>query len=123
VTAEEEARRKRDWSWSPPKRDYQPTGFLRIVLLGEETTSVRHTWSEGKRKKKFEESLGEVVAGIEPLVLAIRKAKEEQRRWHEQRAAERGTASRAASSVRHSSRFHQREDTSPSLLWSMENED
>jgi hypothetical protein len=42
------------------KRDYQATGFLRIALLCDETTSVRHTWSEGKRKKKIDESLGEV---------------------------------------------------------------
>ena len=88
VTAEEEAHRKRDWSWSPPKRDYQATGFLRIALLCDETTTVRHTWSEGKRKKKIEESLGEVVAGIEPLVMAIKKAKADRQRWQEELAAE-----------------------------------
>jgi hypothetical protein len=88
VTGEEEARRKRDWAWSPPKRDYQATGLLRIVLLCDETPSVRHTWSEGKRKKKIEESLGEVVAGIEPLVLAIRKVKADRQRWHDELAAE-----------------------------------
>jgi hypothetical protein len=61
---------------------------LRIVLLGDETTSVRHTWSEGRKKKKLEESLGEVVAGIEPLARAIEAVKEERERWHRQLAAE-----------------------------------
>jgi hypothetical protein len=88
VTPEEEARRKRDWAWSPPKRDYEATGSLRIVLLGDETTSVRHTWSEGRKKKKLEESLGDVVAGIEPLARAIEAVKEERERWHRQLAAE-----------------------------------
>lgn len=88
VTPEEEAHRKQDWSWSPPKRDYQATGLLRIALLGDETTSVRHTWSEGRKKKKLEESLGEVIAGIEPLVRAIEAVKEERERWHRQLAEE-----------------------------------
>ena len=88
VTPEEEARRKRDWSWSLPKRDYQATGFLRIALVGDETASTRHTWSEGRKNKKLEESLGEVIAGIGPLVRAIEAVKEERERWHRQLAAE-----------------------------------
>jgi hypothetical protein len=41
VTPEEEARKKRDWAWSPPKRDYEATGLLRIALLCGETFAVR----------------------------------------------------------------------------------
>ena len=88
VTPEEEARKKRDWAWSPPKRDYEATGLLRIALLCGETTLVRHTWSEGRKKKKLEECVGEVVAGIEPLVQAIEAAKAERQRMQEQSAAE-----------------------------------
>jgi hypothetical protein len=69
VSPEEEARRKRNWAWSPPKRDYEATRLLRIALHCDKTTSERHTWSEGRKKKKVEECVGEVVAGIEPLVL------------------------------------------------------
>lgn len=87
ATAAEEARRKREWPWSPPKRDYQPSGLLRIALLCDETVSVRRSWSEGKRKR-IEEYVGQVVAGVEPLVRAIQKVKADRQRWHEQLAAD-----------------------------------
>ena len=40
-TEQEAARHKRDYWWSPPKWDYQPTGPLRVCLLNGETTGAR----------------------------------------------------------------------------------
>jgi hypothetical protein len=80
-------RKKKDYWWSAPKWDYTPTGLLRISLLSGETTSTRKNWSDGK-KHRLEECLGEVIAGIGALVQAIKKVKEERKRWHEEFEAE-----------------------------------
>jgi hypothetical protein len=80
---EETERKKRDYWWSAPKWDYQPTGSLRISLLCGETTSTRKTWSDGK-KRRLEEWLGEVIVGVDVLVRAIKKVKMDRQRWHEE---------------------------------------
>lgn len=83
ASKEETERKKRDYWWSAPKWDYQPTGLLRISLLCGETTSTRKTWSEGK-KRRIEECLGGVIVGIGVLVEAIKKVKADRQRWHEE---------------------------------------
>jgi hypothetical protein len=87
LSKEETERKKRDYWWSAPKWDYQPTGLLRISLLCSETTSTRKTWSEGKRRR-IEERLGGVIVGIGVLVRAIKKVKADRQRWHEEYEAE-----------------------------------
>jgi hypothetical protein len=78
-TEEEEARDKRDYWWSPPKWDYQPTGLLRICLLNGETTGARRTWSE-RKERSLESQLGAVVLGIGTLVESIKKVEAERQR-------------------------------------------
>jgi hypothetical protein len=78
-TEEEEARHKRDYWWSPPKWDYQPTGLLRICLLNGETTGARRTWSE-RKERSLESQLGAVVLGIVTLVESIKKVEAERQR-------------------------------------------
>jgi|GEM_PF-1360395 hypothetical protein len=82
-TEQEAARHKRDYWWSPPKWDYQPTGLLRISLLSSETTGARRTWSE-RKERSLETQLGAVVVGISVLVESIKKVKAERQRWHEE---------------------------------------
>jgi hypothetical protein len=85
-TEQEVARHKRDYWWSPPKWDYQPTGLLRICLLNGETTGARRTWSE-RKERSLESQLGSVVLGIGTLVESIKKVKAERQRWHDEWAA------------------------------------
>ncbi len=80
---QEAARHKRDYWWSPPKWDYQPTGLLRICLLNGETTGARRTWSE-RKERSLESQLGAVVLGIGTLVESIKKVKAERQRWHDE---------------------------------------
>jgi hypothetical protein len=86
-TEQETARHKRDYWWSPPKWDYQPTGLLRISLLSSETTGARRTWSE-RKERSLEIQLGAVVLGISALVESVKKVKAERQRWHEEFEAE-----------------------------------
>jgi hypothetical protein len=83
LSKEETERKKRDYWWSAPKWDYQPTGHLRISLLCSETTSTRKTWSEGKNRR-MEECLGGVIVGVRVLVDAVKKVKADRQRWHEE---------------------------------------
>ena len=85
-TEQEEARHKRDYWWSPPKWDYQPTGLLRICLLNGETTGARRTWSE-RKERSLESQLGAVVLGIGTLVESIKKVEAERQRWRDEWAA------------------------------------
>jgi hypothetical protein len=82
-TEQEAARHKRDYWWSPPKWDYQPTGLLRICLLNGETTGARRTWSE-RKERSLESQLGAVVLGMGTLVESINKVKAERQRWHDE---------------------------------------
>ncbi len=82
-TEQEAARHKRDYWWSPPKWDYQPTGLLRICLLNGETTGARRTWSE-RKERSLESQLGAIVLGIGTLVESIKKVKAERQRWHDE---------------------------------------
>jgi hypothetical protein len=86
-TEQEAARHKRDYWWSPPKWDYQPTGLLRISLLSSETTGARRTWSE-RKERSLETQLGAVVVGISTLVESVKKVKAERQRWHDEFEAE-----------------------------------
>jgi hypothetical protein len=86
-TEQEAARHKRDYWWSPPKWDYQPTGLLRISLLSSETTGARRTWSE-RKERSLEIQLGAVVLGISTLVESVKKVKAERQRWHDEFEAE-----------------------------------
>lgn len=86
-TEQETARHKRDYWWSPPKWDYQPTGLLRISLLNGETTGARRTWSE-RKERSLETYLGAVVLGIGTLVESIKKVKAERKRRHDEFEAE-----------------------------------
>lgn len=85
-TEQEAARHKRDYWWSPPKWDYQPTGLLRICLLNGETTGARRTWSE-RKERSLESQLGAVVLGIGTLVESIKKVEAERQRWRDEWAA------------------------------------
>ncbi len=82
-TEQEAARHKRDYWWSPPKWDYQPTGMLRICLLHGETTGARRTWSE-RKERNLESQLGAIILGIGALVESIEKVKAERQRWHDE---------------------------------------
>jgi hypothetical protein len=86
-TEQETARHKRDYWWSPPKWDYQPTGVLRVSLHSGETTGARRTWSE-RKERSLESQLGTVVLGIGTLVESIKKVKAERQRWHDEFEAE-----------------------------------
>ena len=83
LSKEETERKKRDYWWSAPKWDYQPTGLLRISLLCSETTSTRKTWSEGKNRR-MEECLGGLIVGLRVLVEAIKRVTAERQRWREE---------------------------------------
>jgi hypothetical protein len=85
-TEQEAARHKRDYWWSPPKWDYQPTGLLRICLLNGETTGARRTWSE-RKERSLESQLGAIVLGIVTLVESIKKVEAERQRWRDEWAA------------------------------------
>jgi hypothetical protein len=85
-TEQEAARHKREYWWSPPKWDYQPTGLLRISLLNGETTGARRTWSE-RKERSLESQLGAVVLGIGTLVESIKKVEAERQRWRDEWAA------------------------------------
>jgi hypothetical protein len=82
-TVQEAARHKRDYWWSPPKWDCQPTGLLRICLLHGESTGARHTWSE-RKERSLESQLGTIILGIGTLVESIQKVKAERQRWHDE---------------------------------------
>jgi hypothetical protein len=84
VLTKEETDHKKRYGWcSSPKWDYQPTGLLRVSLLCGETTSTRKTWADGK-KRRLEDCLGEVIAGIGVLARAIKQMKAERQRRHEE---------------------------------------
>jgi hypothetical protein len=85
-TEQEAARHKRDYWWSPPKWDYQPTGLLRICLLNGETTGARRTWSE-RKERSLESQLGAIVLGVGTLVESIKKVEAERQRWRDEWAA------------------------------------
>jgi len=85
-TEVEAARHKREYWWSPPKWDYEPTGLLRICLLNGETTGARRTWSE-RKERSLESQLGAVVLGIGTLVESIKKVEAERQRWRDEWAA------------------------------------
>jgi hypothetical protein len=90
-TRDELTREKLELSWHPPKWDYKPSGRLKITIDCTDFRGVRHTWSDGK-KKRLEGYLGHFMVGLILAARAIKQGREEraeqQRKWAEERKQE-----------------------------------
>ncbi len=89
MTAEETARKKREYWWNPPRWDYRANGKLKLSLHSVEFSEIHSSWSDGKRQT-IEHCLGEIVVAClkaGPAVKQARKARfdAEQQRIRQQK--------------------------------------
>jgi len=77
--------------WMAPRWDYVPTGILKLSIDCSLEAWIRHSWSDGK-KRRIENCLGHFLVTL-PLVAATLKREREERaererRWVEERKRE-----------------------------------
>ena len=98
-TKEEMARQKLQPWQRPPQWDYASTGRLKLSLESCDFPSIRHAWTDGKRRR-LEASLGEILVECERTGQAIKRAREAhteaERRWAEERRRQAEAAIRKA---------------------------
>ena len=87
-TKDETARQKADYWWRPPKWDYTLTGRLKVTLESTESSSIRHSCADGKRRR-VETCLGEILVVCENIANAVKKERQERAEAERKRAEER----------------------------------
>lgn len=86
LTAEERRRERVHGRSYGSEFDHTPSGELRIVLDSGTHMGLRHTWSDGRRR--LEDRLGEVVAGMEAVAHELHRRHLEQEEERRRRAEE-----------------------------------
>jgi hypothetical protein len=89
-TEQEPARQIPSPWYTSQRRDYQPTGHLRLTIEGV-PYGIRHTWGDAT-KQRVEQCLGKFIATLPHVAQAIKKEREEHerrhRKWEEERKRE-----------------------------------
>ncbi len=77
--------------WMAPRWDYVPTGILKLSIDCSLEARVRHSWSDGK-KRRIENCLGHFLVTLPMVAATLKKEREEraerERRWAEERKRE-----------------------------------
>lgn len=93
------ASERRLLSWELPRWDYEPTGCLTLAIECGDHLGVRHSWSDGK-KRRVEDCLGKFVVTLAVVAKALKRQREEraeqERKWAEERKREAELAARRA---------------------------
>ncbi len=86
-------------SWRLPRWDYEPTGCLTLAIECGDYLCLRHSWSDGK-KRRVEDVLGRFLVTLPAVAKALKRQREElaeqQRKWAEEQKRREEEAARKA---------------------------